>query len=237
MINLPSNKTTLTDEPRSHPVLYSFRRCPYAMRARMMIYFSGVQVEHRDILLKSKPQEMLEVSPKATVPVLVLENGDVLEESRDIMVWAAQQNDPMHLYPEQEDMRTMISDLLDETDGPFKSALDRYKYHVRFLENSREHYREEGEIFFVKLEKLLANNQFLLSESPCMADIGIFPFVRQFANSDRSWFDNAPYPRLQNWLEYWLEHNAFKHIMKKLPQWSQETDPVYYPELEVRPNI
>ncbi len=217
------------------PALYSFRRCPYAMRARLMIYYSGETVEHRDILLKSKPTQMIEASPKATVPVLVLASGQVLEESRDIMQWAVDQNDPQHLLPSDQHLRNEIQALLDENDGSFKSALDQYKYHVRFPEKSREEYRAEGEKFLAKLEAFLNKTRFLMTDEPTMADIGIFPFIRQFANSDRTWFDNSPYPKLRQWLEFWTENDGFRHVMKKQTLWSPDADPIYYPNLSTEP--
>ena len=217
--------------PTPYPILYSFRRCPYAMRARMMIYFSRQKVELRDILLKDKPDDMVAASPKATVPVLVLKDGVVLEESRDIMIWALEQNDPDNLNPSIPAQQSEITDLLDENDGAFKSALDRYKYHVRFPEKSREDYRREGERFLQKLEDRLTNHTFLITDAATMADIGIFPFVRQFANSDRGWFDDAPYPKLQKWLDQWLTSDAFGHIMKKRPIWQTGQPPCFYPDL------
>lgn len=213
------------------PILYSFRRCPYAMRARMIVYYSQLEIELRDVLLKDKPKEMLDASPKATVPVLVQGDGSILEESRDIMQWAANQNDPAGLLPVDANVRTEIYDLLDENDGPFKTSLDRYKYHVRFPEKSREEYRSEGEAFFQKLETRLSAHAFLMGGNPTHADIGIFPFVRQFANSDRDWFDAAPYPNLKAWLHNWVTSDAFKHIMKKRPLWQDGKSPVFFPEL------
>lgn len=201
------------------------------MRARMMIHSSGQQVELRDILLKDKPEDMLAASPKATVPVLVLTDGAVLEESRDIMAWAVQQSDPENLLPNIPSIRSDVTELLDENDGEFKSALDRYKYHVRFPENSREEYRSEGERFLQKLEDRLTHHRYLAGSEATTADVGIFPFIRQFANSDRHWFDNAPYPNLQKWLDQWVKSDAFVHIMKKRPIWETGKSPCFFPSL------
>lgn len=213
----------LADRPEeiSLPVLYSFRRCPYAMRTRMAIAYSGAAVELRDILLKDKPEDMIAASPKATVPVLVLHDGDVLEESLDIMRWALSQNDPDGWLPEDEATRDEIFALIKENDSPFKSILDRYKYHVRFPEKSREDYRQDGEAFFHKLEQLLADHSFLVSTKVTLADIAIFPFIRQFANSDIDWFNAAPYPHLQRWLDGFLSSDRFAYIMKKRPIWAE----------------
>ncbi len=197
----------------------------------MMLFYAGLKIELKDILLKDKPAEMIKASPKATVPVLILEDGTVLEESRDIMIWAAKKSDPRNLYPNDETLRSEIDDLLNETDGPFKSALDRYKYHVRFPEHPKEYYREQGEQFFTKLEERLSRTQYLLGENPTLADVGIFPFIRQFANSDREWFDQAPYPHLREWLENWTSSDAFKHLMKKRPIWKEGNPPIYFPDL------
>ncbi len=213
------------------PVLYSFRRCPYAMRARMAITASGLNVELRDILLKDKPEEMISASPKATVPVLVTNDGQILEESLDILYWGLEQSDPECWLPEDGEQLREIKNLIAENDGPFKSALDRYKYHVRFPEKSREDYRQEGENFLAKLENRLAQGNFLMGEAPTVADIAIFPFIRQFANSDRNWFDTAPYPALQQWLEYWLRSEIFLHIMKKRPLWQSGLTGPIFPDL------
>ncbi|MCC3303491.1 glutathione S-transferase [Sneathiella sp. HT1-7] len=211
----------LADRPEeiSLPVLYSFRRCPYAMRARMAIAYSVATVELRDILLKDKPAEMVAASPKATVPVLTLPDGSVLEESLDIMLWALAQNDPDGWLPEDAATREEIFALVEENDSPFKSSLDRYKYHVRFPEKSREDYRQDGEAFFHKLEKRLADHPFLVSTKVTLADIAIFPFIRQFANTDIDWFNTAPYPHLQRWLARFLSSDRFAYIMKKRPIW------------------
>jgi len=214
------------------PVLYSFRRCPYAMRARLMIYISCLKVELRDILLKDKPAAMTSASPKATVPVLVLEDGKVLDESLDIMLWAAGKNDPQSLFPDDPQFQARILNLIQENDGPFKSSLDRYKYHVRFPEKSREAHRQDGEVFLSKLEEQLQKHSFLLADAATLADLAIFPFIRQFANSDRDWFDHADYPYLQKWLNGWLSSNAYLHIMKKRPIWQPDSPSCYLPELQ-----
>ncbi|MDF2365699.1 glutathione S-transferase [Sneathiella sp.] len=222
---LPANRP----EEISLPVLYSFRRCPYAMRARMAIACSGAIVELRDILLKDKPAEMITASPKATVPVLMLADGEVLEESLDIMLWALAQNDPESWLPEDRTARKEIFALIEENDGPFKSSLDRYKYHIRFPEKLREDYREEGEAFLRKLEQKLSDRPFLMADKVTLADIAIFPFVRQFANSDITWFNAAPYPHLHRWMEGFLSSERFAYIMKKRPIWRQGTAGELFP--------
>lgn len=214
------------------PVLYSFRRCPYAMRARMATLQSDLNVELRDVLLKDKPTEMTDASPKATVPVLVLPDGKVMEESLDIMLWATQRADPENWYPEDTDTRRQIMTLIDENDGPFKWALDRYKYHVRFPEKTRDEYRIQAELFLSKLNERLMSEDFLITNHATLADVAIFPFIRQFANSDRQWFDDAPYPAVQRWLQKWTTSEKFLHIMKKRPIWKKgETGPIF-PDLD-----
>ncbi len=200
------------------PVLYSFRRCPYAMRGRLALAYAGISVELREILLKDKPQAMLDISPKGTVPVLQLPDGQIIDESIDVMHWALAQNDPDGwLLPEQE----LTAELIEQNDGPFKDALDRYKYHVRFPEHSREHYRALGEVFLQKLETLLEDTQGkgLLRDRDSLADLAIFPFIRQFANTDNQWFESAPYPLLQNWLGQHVQSELFARVMKKYPLW------------------
>ena len=203
----------------ARPILYSFRRCPYAMRARMAIFRSGREVELRNILLKDKPAEMLAASPKGTVPVLIREEGTVLEESLDIMLWALHGHDPDHLLPDNSAVQKAALDLIAENDGPFKSSLDRYKYHVRFPEYPRETYREAGAAFFARLEALLTAHRYLQGGQQTLADIAIFPFIRQFANVDPDWFAAAPYPKLQAWLAEFVSSALFREIMKKRPLW------------------
>ena len=192
---------------------------------------SGLKIELRDILLKDKPIPMIEASPKATVPVLVLKAGHVLEESLDIMLWAISSNDPLDLYPEDSVVQSEINALIAENDGPFKTSLDHYKYHVRFPEHSKEYYRSAGEQFLKKLEARLQKNTYLLGRKTTLADMAIFPFIRQFANSDREWFDTANYPALQQWLHNWTASRDYLHIMKKRPVWHPDAKPCYFPAL------
>ncbi|MDX8388359.1 MAG: glutathione S-transferase [Ghiorsea sp.] len=197
------------------PILYSFRRCPYAMRARLAIAYSGIEVEQREIELKNKPQAMLKASPKGTVPVLILEDGTVIDESLNIMLWALKQNNPQNWGRDKPSLN-----LIQDNDGTFKQALDHYKYAVRFPEHPTSFYREQGEIFLSKLEHLLHQHDYLNGNQPCLADYAIFPFVRQFAFVDKAWFDQAPYPRLQNWLTVHLQSTIFKKIMLKHATWN-----------------
>ncbi len=194
-------------------VLYSFRRCPYAMRARMALKVSGAQFEHREVVLRDKPPEMIEVSPKGTVPVLVSETGNVLEESLDIMRWALRQNDPEGWLDRQDD------ELLAANDGPFKHHLDRYKYATRYDDVDPEEHGKEAVEHLRVLDNRLENSPYLRGDKRGFADIAIFPFVRQFANADREWFDDQHLPHVAKWLEGFVTSDLFASIMVKHDQW------------------
>lgn len=204
------------------PILYSFRRCPYAIRARIAIKYCGIPVELREVVLSNKPQSMLTVSPKATVPVLVLSDGTVIDESRDIISWALAINDPDNwLMGKNDEMMEVVYQLMDENDFSFKPYLDKYKYHERYPEQSIEYYRTQGEVFLKKLEGLLVNNRFLVSEKISIADIAIFPFVRQFAHVNKAWFYQTSYIKLQHWLDWFLQSHLFNQVMLKYPPWKE----------------
>lgn len=194
-------------------VLYSFRRCPYAIRARMAIASSGIQVILREVSLKDKPQCLLDISPKGTVPVLLTAETKVIDESLDIMLWALQQSDPSAW------MRNINYALINNNDGPFKQWLDRYKYADRYPEQSQQFYREQGEQTLLMLEQLLVDSTFLVGHSITLTDIAIFPFIRQFAAVDQNWFDNAPYPKVRQWLEGLLAKDLFQAVMHKYTPW------------------
>ena len=202
------------------PVLYSFRRCPFAIRARMALHYAGIEVELREVQLWNKPAAMLAASAKATVPVLVLANGEVIDESVDIMRWALKHNDPDHWW--RDDLSDSALALAERCDFEFKPHLDHYKYADRFPEHSASFYRQAAETYLYDLEKRLAKRQYLLEHHPTFPDIAIFPFIRQFAMVDKPWFDQAPYPGLQNWLKSLLDSVLFSSVMTKYPPW-QET--------------
>ena len=211
----------------SYPRLYSFRRCPYAMRARLGILFAELQVELREITLKNKPPQMLAISPKGTVPVLQLLDGTVIEESREIMIWALAQRDSQGLLNAETLLEANA--LIDKNDNEFKYWLDRYKYADRHIEMSQTEYRQKGEAFLQLLEELLTKNPYLLGKSVTLADIGIVPFVRQFAHVDRDIFYSLPYPNLQRWLQDWLSHPLFLQAMTKFQPWQEKDDVVVFP--------
>lgn len=194
-------------------ILYSFRRCPYAMRARMALSSSGMEYEHREVVLRDKPPEMLEVSPKGTVPVLVTPTGTVIEESLDIMRHALAMKDPEG-WLERDD-----PELVAANDGPFKHHLDRYKYATRYADVDPEEHRSAALDILRQLEARLAKDAYLCGAKRGLADIAIFPFIRQFANADRTWFDAQSLPRLQDWLERLITSELFTGVMAKHAQW------------------
>lgn len=204
-------------------ILYSFRRCPYAMRGRMSLYIAGLAVELREIELKNKPFEMLDVSPKGTVPVLVLPDGTIIDESLDIMEWALGQNDPDRwLDADEAEMKFLI----DRNDNKFKQALDRYKYPGRYPNEDCTGAREACAQILKDLNDRLGKHQQILSDNIAMVDIALFPFVRQCAFVDKDWFDNLPVPRLQQWLQEHLESALFRAIMVKFKIWTQSDRPI-----------
>jgi glutathione S-transferase len=185
----------------------------------MAICYSNTQVELREVVLREMPAALLECSPKGTVPVLVLPDGTVIDESRDIMDWALARSDPDGWQLQDAQQHDATNVLLDENDDVFKADLDRYKYADRYPEHSAGHYRAQGERFLARLEQRLDCHVYLLGEQLSVADIAIFPFVRQFAFVDRDWFDSAPYPHLQHWLAGLLATDLFAGVMQKYPQW------------------
>ena len=200
----------------AEPVLYSFRRCPYAMRARMALHISGIAVEQREVRLRDKPDEMLAASPKGTVPVLVTGDGDVIDESLEIMRWALARSDPEG-WLEGED-----GELIAANDGPFKHHLDRYKYDTRYDSDAEKH-RAEALLLLVPLDERLERQDFLCGARRTLTDIAIMPFIRQFAATDRDWFAAQSLPHLQAWLEALLGSSLFQTIMVKREPWRAKT--------------
>lgn len=211
------------------PVLYSFRRCPYAMRARLALQYSGVNVELREVVLRDKPVDMLSLSSAGTVPVLELPGENILEESWDIMLWALRQNDPEYWLGRDESLLSNSEMLVEMNDFSFKPDLDHYKYADRYPEHPREYYRSQGEEFLKQLEDRLLASRFLLGANVTAADIALFPFIRQFAFVDKNWFDQTPYVNLQQWLHGFLQCSLFTSIMMKYPAWRPGDTPITYP--------
>lgn len=208
------------------PVLYSFRRCPYAMRARMAIVASGQCCELREVVLRDKPADLLATSPKGTVPVLVEPNGHVIDQSLDIMLWALQQNDPAGwLQPALDDMLQLVA----ACDGDFKNHLDRYKYPQRHAEADATSHRQEAGTFITQLETRLAASPYLFAHHATLADFAIAPFVRQFANVEPDWFASQPWPHVQAWLAALVNGPVWTRVMDKYPQWVAGTDGIAFP--------
>jgi len=196
------------------------------MRARMALYYSGVQVELREVDLKAVPHSLRALVPdNPTVPVLQLPNGVVIDESWDIVLWAVRQHDPDGWSGDTDASLVAAEQWIEMNDYSFKTDLDHYKYADRYPEHPVESYRSEGEVFLQDIEAQLNASRFLLGERLSIADIGVFPFIRQFAFVDKAWFDQAPYPQLQRWLAVLLDSNLFAGVMKKYPAWrpGQET--------------
>ena len=208
------------------PVLYSFRRCPYAMRARMALWISGTECELREVKLADKPEAMLAASPKGTVPVLVQPSGQVIDESIEIMRWALSRNDPEDWLAGDD------AGLIELGDGAFKHHLDRYKYPDRYADepgHARTDHRGEGLAILSDLSFRLAGREQLMGDRRTMADIALFPFIRQFATTDRDWFDAQPIPDLQRWLDGHLASNLFAAVMDKHAPWKPGDAPVLWP--------
>lgn len=204
------------------PILYSFRRCPYAMRARMALLLSGTVCELREVKLAAKPVAMLEASPKGTVPVLVLPDGTVVDESLAIMRHVLEHSDP------EGWLEGYDAELIAHIDGPFKHHLDHYKYHTRHGSDPTEH-RDAALAILYDLDTRLVERAHLCGDKPTLADIAIFPFIRQFANHDRVWFEAQPLPHLQRWLAQHLASDLFAAIMMRHDPWTPGDEPVIFP--------
>ena len=202
------------------PILYSFRRCPYAMRARMGLINTGIAYEHREIILRYKPAHMLEISPKGTVPVLSLPNGRVIDESLDIMLWALEQNDQRRWL---DGARIDIFNLIERNDTIFKTLLDRYKYPNRYPDEDCTNARDDTAKILFDFDQRIKVNGSLSGEQTTIADIAIFPFIRQFAHVDRDWFYAQPYPHLHKWLAKHLESALFTATMENHKIWAKDT--------------
>ena len=198
------------------------------MRARMALYASGQTYEIREVLLRNKPPEFLAVSAKATVPVLQFISGQVLEESLEIMCWALKRNDPLDwLDPEYGTLNDML-ELVQEADEDFKFNLDHYKYSQRYEQADPLFYRNQGEKFIKTLDNILVQYGYLFGTKPYLADYAIVPFIRQFANTERAWFDGLRYSALQEWLDNLLTNKYFTMIMDKYSPWQTGDKPIIF---------
>jgi len=216
-----------------HPVLYSFRRCPFAIRARLALHSSGLFVELREVNLQNKPAELIQCSPKGTVPVLQTPNGETIEESREIMHWALSINDPDKWLAHNNTKKSQDStSLIDENDGYFKYYLDRYKYTERYSQHVSLYFRQFCLQFLDKLEYRLTQHRYLSSDSISITDMAIVPFIRQFAFVDKLWFEQSHFIQLNIWLERIISSRIFTECMKKYPIWEKMDKASIFPANE-----
>ena len=211
-----------------YPILYSFKRCPYAMRARMAIQLAGIKCELREVRLNNKPKHMLEVSPKGTVPVLVLENK-VIDESNDIINWVLNDHKIFEVNLSNE-KSNLTKDLIKLFDEKFKFHLDRYKYATRYENSDADLHRSVCLEILIELEKIVSESNWIFGEGINKLDISILPFIRQFRIADPIWFDSQEdIKKLQNVLNNFLESNLFKDVMYVYDIWERNSEPVYFP--------
>ena len=206
------------------PRLYSFRRCPYAIRARMALVYSAITVELREVRLSDMPPQLLSISPKATVPVLHLPDEIIIEESLDIMHWALSISDPQHWQLEDAESRELIR----HNDEEFKPLLDAYKYADRFPQKSQLEHRISAAAFLQLLEHRLVDYPFLSGDRVTITDIAIMPFIRQFAGVEPRWFEHCEYAGVRRWLRQQIESELFKSVMVKYAFWQPGDDAVYF---------
>jgi glutathione S-transferase len=211
------------------PILYSFRRCPYAMRARLALAASDTVCELREVVLARKPAALVSASHKGTVPVLVLQDGSVLEQSLDIMLWALRRNDPLQWLPATGQELEAVLQLIAECDGGFKANLDRYKYPNRYALTDGLTHRALGAQFLHGLNERLSSRPNLTSKHVSLADAAIAPFVRQFAHTDPAWFAGQSWPGLQLWLKAFEVSSDYALVMAKYGAWTEDQEVVFFP--------
>ena len=215
------------DANKKYPILYSFRRCPYAMRARLAIKASGLIVEIREVELKNKPKEFLNITPKATVPIVCISSKQIIEESLDIMEWALKINDPLKLLKHEKLNNIEIHSILNKLENEFKQNLDRYKYSSRFDLPNPKLYRDKNLQTLNEFNNLLQNNKGICSSNLSLLDYAVFPFIRQFRNVNSVWFDSLELKFLQTWLYELIDSDEFSSIMKKYEIWKPNQKPIY----------
>jgi glutathione S-transferase len=209
------------------PILYSLRNCPYAMRARIGIFKAQQQVVVREVNLNNKPAEMIIASAKGTVPILILGDeqapSSVLEESVDVMLWALTENDPDNLlYKHDSTALPNMLTLITQFDDEFKTCLNAYKCAKRYRENNITKCRQACEVYIQVLENRLTTNEqqrFLMSAQESLLDIALLPFIRQFAKVERQWYQQSPYPKVRQWLNFYLQSAMFTKVMAKHDVW------------------
>lgn len=211
------------------PILYSLRNCPYVMRARIAIFKSKQTILLRDLVLSNKPKEMLKASPKGTVPVIVLADGTVIDESLEVMLWALQETDPDDLlHSHITNTLPAMLQLINEFDHDFKACFEQYKCAKRYRENDLLEFRETCEVYIKKLEQRLTRHLFLMSDKESLADIALLPFIRQFARIERQWYLQSPYPNVRQWLNSYLQSVMFTKVMAKQPLWLDSREDVLF---------
>lgn len=209
------------------PILYSLRNCPFAIRARMAIYYAQQPIVLRDVVLSDKPNAMLTASPKGTVPVLVLTSPEasVIEESIEVMLWALSSTDPDDfLRQSQPEVLAKMMSMISTFDNEFKRLLEEYKCAKRYHETNISECRNRCETYIKDLEEKLSTHQFLMSDKPSLVDIALLPFIRQFSRVERQWYLQSPYPNLRRWLDHFLQSRMFSKVMTKHPIWSPNSD-------------
>ena len=220
ILNLRVDSHLMAETQQLKPILYSFRRCPFAMRARLILRTCNVKVMLREIELKDKPMELLQASPKATVPVLVLPN-QILEQSMDIIFWALSIRDPHNIMVSWNADKTASEQFLKLLDGDFKHHLDRYKYAARFEPKDKNFHRDLAMLWIEIIEVRLSEKPYLSGKTIGIFDYIYFPFIRQFRIADPNWFDSQKLPNLHKWLSQFLESDLFKQVMQKMPIWKK----------------
>ncbi len=213
--------------PGPLPVFYSFRRCPYAMRARLALSVSGQVCELREVVLKAKPAELLAASPKASVPVLVLPNGQVIDQSMDIMRWALDHSDPEQWLPKTSQARQVLA-IIEDCEQTFKHHLDRYKYPGRYADPDPLAHRNAAAGWLSDRAQQLTGAGWLFGAKAGLADMAIAPFVRQFSQTDPVWFATQDWPDLRTWLNVIVTSPLFESVMHKYPPWQSGADAVVF---------
>ena len=208
------------------PILYTFRRCPYAMRARFVLRYTFKNIELREIKLQNKPKDFLSTSPKGTVPVLVLSTKEVLDQSLNIMMWCLKYSDNSKASDLKNNLPNDFLDQIKNLDDEFKINLDKYKYPSRFEGSDKYFFRDKNIKFLKNLEEKLKNSIFLNSNKIGLLDYAIFPFIRQFRNVNIEWFENLNLSFLNSWYLSIVESKAFFDIMKKYKVWDAEDKPI-----------
>lgn len=210
------------------PILYSLRHCPFAMRARLAIFRSKQAVELRDVKLKNKPDAMLTASAKGTVPILVVSSNQVIDESIDVMLWSLSKSDPANLLQGSASKLLNLLAFIAVYDQEFKPCIDRYKAAKRYHETNVEECREACEVYIQDLEQRLSEHDYIFGEYESIADIAIFPFIRQFAKVERQWYLQSAYPNLKRWLNRYLQSGMFNKVMTLHPIWEEGNDIIVF---------